>query len=98
MSPSNLYELLLQSDGNVCTYMISNMNANVWCFPLKTITAKFMVLDTTGNLSILDSSYKVLWASSTSTSAGALYMQDDGNLVLYDGSPSGRALWDSKGL
>ena len=94
VSPGNLFKLFLQSDGNICIFD-GQTNANSWCFPLSLTTATYMTLSSTGNLSILDSTFKVLWNSGTNTPNGALYMQDDGNLVLYNGSPSGGLVWQA---
>ncbi|MBV9363340.1 MAG: hypothetical protein JO286_19765 [Solirubrobacterales bacterium] len=90
-SPSEQFQLLMQSDGNLVLY--DGAGKALWASGTVGHPGAHAVMQTDGNLVVYDSAGHALWASRTPQQPGAfLYMQSDGNLVIYKGSA---ALWST---
>jgi hypothetical protein len=92
-SPSERYELSMQTDGNLVAY--DNGKA-IWSSGTPgSGAADYLTMQTDGNLVIYTSAAKAVWSSNTpgSGSADYLVMQDDGNLVLN--TSAAKAVWSS---
>lgn len=80
------FRLTLQTDGNLVLY--DNLNRALWhsnTHGRPYITRCLMQTD--GNLVLYDNAFVPYWASNTHMYPGAyLRLQDDGNLVIYQGS------------
>jgi subtilase family serine protease len=94
-SPSEQYELTMQTDGNLVVY---DNGAAIWNSGTEgTGTANYLTMQGDGNLVVYTSAGTAVWNSGTEGTGTANYlvMQNDGNLVVYTGS--GTAVWASKG-
>lgn len=82
-SDSQLYTLILQTDGNVVLY--DRNSQPLWSTGTGgSITPRNFVMQTDGNLVLYDANGLPKWASGTDNNPGAfLNIQDDGNLVIY---------------
>ena len=84
-SPSGLYSLVMQSDGNLVLYTADGTaiwNTHTWNNP-----GAYMVMQNDGNLVVYNQSNAALWHSHTwNKGASTLKLQDDGNLALYTNS------------
>lgn len=90
-SPSEQFQLLMQSDGNLVLY--DGAGKALWASGTSHHPGASAVMQTDGNLVVYDSAAHALWASQTPQHPGAhLSLQSDGNLVIYEGST---ALWSS---
>jgi glucose/arabinose dehydrogenase len=80
-SPNGVYTLVLQDfDGNLVLY--KNGTQALWAFGMR--ADSWFINQPDGNLVAYKSEGGVAWASNTwGKGAGALVLQDDGNLVLY---------------
>jgi hypothetical protein len=87
-SPNGVYQLFLQSDGN----LVVNANGSpIWA--TATHTAWKLSMQSDGNLILYDVLGHPVWTSNTEGNPHSkLVLQDDGNLVIYDAA-SGRPLW-----
>ncbi len=99
-SPNEEYVFIMQSDGNLVVYRVignpppfqpgSKFNGkDIWSSG--TVNAKAgrkFVVQADGNLVIYDKDNKSPWSSNTAGVPGGLYVQDDGNVVLYKLVPS----------
>jgi hypothetical protein len=94
ISPSGVYSLQLQTDGNLVVYGCAN--TALWSTAsFGETSTRTLKMQTDGNL-VLYQGTRVIWASNTYLRGTAPYylkMQDDGNLVIYDGK--GTATWDT---
>jgi hypothetical protein len=89
MSPDSLYQLVMQSDGNLVLYSAAGP---LWAAGTTANPGAYLI-DQGGNLIVYPSSGPALWASNTGYSNGTAVLQDDGNFVLY--SQSGTPLWST---
>jgi hypothetical protein len=93
VSNSRLFNLILQSDGNLVLYRTQ------FCLPLWASNTQGMPVDHVamqgdGNLVAYSAGGVSLWATNTEGHPGSsLQLQDDGNLVVYDNG--GHPLWAS---
>lgn len=93
-SPNGQYQLILQPDGNVVLYRMSDKYP-LWATGPKGKDAKRAIMQPDGNFVLYDSNNNALWASGTSGQNDSfLSMQDDGNLVIYN--KPGTPVWASK--
>ena len=80
------YELALQGDGNLVLYVLNGAAAPraIWQSGTSGDTGDRAVLQSNGNLVLVDASGQTLWSTNkTATGCTNLKLQDDGNLVLY---------------
>lgn len=92
-SPSEKYELTMQTDGNLVAY---DGTKAIWSSgTLGTGTADYLTMQTDGNLVVYTSAAKAVWNSHTQGTGTVNYLliQDDGNVVVYTGA--GKAVWAS---
>lgn len=83
ISNNGKYQLILQSDGNLVLYRLSDRHP-LWASNTYGKTAVTAIMQTDGNFVIYDSQNHPLWASGTNGKGGvSLILQDDGNLVIY---------------
>ncbi|GAB4198769.1 MAG: hypothetical protein Tsb002_33870 [Wenzhouxiangellaceae bacterium] len=86
------FRLVMQGDGNLVLYRLSDSTA-LWSSQTNGNAGAEAVMQGDGNLVVYKNSV-ALWASNTSGNPMSfLNMQDDGNLVVY--SSSNNALWES---
>ena len=82
-SPNGQFQLILQSDGNLVIYRLSNHHA-LWSSKTNGQDAMRAIMQSDGNFVLYGFHSNALWASGTNGKAGAfLDMQSDGNLVIY---------------
>lgn len=96
-SPDGKHVLLMQPDGNLVLYNISNPNAinAIWSTGTnnKGTGPYYFSYGSDGNLVVYDSTNTSLWNSSTNNkTSNILQLQSDGNLVLYNGT---NAVWST---
>jgi predicted heme/steroid binding protein len=88
-SPSGLYRLTMQDDGNLVEY--NNSGTALWATNTQPFGA-FAVMQDDGNLVVYSVSELPIWASGTSGNPGAsLSLLNDGELSLRN--PAGGPLW-----
>jgi hypothetical protein len=94
ISNNGQYQLVLQTDGNLVLYRLSDKHP-LWASGTKGKASTTATMQADGNFVIYDSQKHSLWASGTKGKGGVtLVLQDDGNLVIYkqDGKT---AVWAS---
>lgn len=92
-SPNGRAQLIMQSDGNLVLYDMSN-HAALWGSLTNGKGGVRAEMQPDGNFVVYTSNYHPLWASGTDKHPGAyLAVQDDGNVVAYAGT---QPLWSSK--
>jgi hypothetical protein len=92
-SPSEKYELTMQTDGNLVAY---DGTKAIWASGTKgSGTADYLTMQADGNLVVYTSASKAVWASGTKGTGTANYLlvQDDGNVVVY--TSAGKSAWAS---
>ncbi len=95
-SPNGLYELIMQSDGNLVLYYESQADPLWASFPSEPTSTSYAgdtaVLDSDGNLCVEG------WCNNITAPNTTLVLQDDGNLVEYANVPGGSpyAVWSTK--
>ncbi len=92
------YELTLQGDGNLVLYLLNGAGAPraVWQSGTGGDTGDHAVLQSNGNLVLVDASGQTLWSTNkTASGCTNLKLQDDGNLVLYTATA---AYWASNSV
>lgn len=86
-SPNQVYELILQGDGNlVLLGGLPSASTVLWAAGTAENFADHATLQEDCNFVLYSTSGKVLWATGTNAAgrtAPVLILQDDGNLVLY---------------
>ena len=93
MSPNRRAQLIMQTDGNLVLYDLTNHNA-LWGSMTNGKGGVRANMQPDGNFVVYTSNYHPLWASGTDKNPGAfLAVQDDGNVVVYIGT---HPLWSSK--
>lgn len=101
-SKNERYYAIIQNDGNLAIFSSKSINKKgfdnmIWNTKLGKVNDDTkLVMQADGNLVLMDSNNKSLWATNTGKKGKAPYsviMQDDGNLVLY--SSEGKKLWES---
>jgi hypothetical protein len=92
-SPSGVWQLSMQMDGNLVLYRAENMQA-VWATNTNGQDVQHAVMQQTdGNFVLYLFNGQPAWASDTAGNPGArLILQDDGNLVVYLAQ---RAIWST---
>jgi hypothetical protein len=91
-SPTDKYQLVMQSDGNGVVYAAGQRV--VWNSGTDGHPGASLVMQADGN-AVIRQGATPLWSSQSSGHPGAwLAMQDDGNVVVYGGN---QALWSSGG-
>jgi hypothetical protein len=91
ISADGHYELTLQGDGNLVLYVLNGAGAPraVWQSGTRGDTGDRAVLQSNGNLVLLDAAGQTLWSTNkTASGCTNLKVQDDGNLVLYTATGS----------
>lgn len=87
-SPNNIYNLAMQTDGNLVMY---GKGKPIWASNTGGRSVAFVVMQTDGNLVMYTPEGKPIWATHTGNrGVSYLAMQNDGNLVIYHGS---QATW-----
>lgn len=85
-STDNKLKLIMQDDGNLVLYNMTN-NAALWATSTYGSDAAYAVLQPDGNFMLCNNNQYTLWATGTVNHPGSrLALQNDGNMVLYDGS------------
>lgn len=83
VSPNGRFELILQSDGNLVLYRLTNGEA-LWDSRTNGQHVMRAIMQGDGNFVLYDFSFRAVFASNTSGNPGSfLLMQDDGNAVIY---------------
>jgi pseudomonalisin len=91
LSPQGLWLLAMQTDGNLVLYSCSqggyNCSYPMWSLGTYGQPGNHLVMQTDGNLVLYSASGRAVWATMTlgGGSAGFLNVQDDSNLVIYNG-------------
>lgn len=93
LSANGKYGLVMQSDGNLVDYRVSDKKA-LWTSQTSGHDGASARLGTNGDAEVVDASGSPLWNSGTTGSGNALLVQDDGNVVVY--SSAKKALWSSQ--
>ena len=90
-SSNGHYNFVFQSDGNVVLYAQYRGTIALWATGTQGTPAKMLEMQASdGNLVLRDGSQNPLWSSGSVGHPGAyLEVQDDGNVVIYDGA----AVW-----
>ena len=83
-SAAGTHELVMQDDGNLVLYNVTN-GAAVWNSGTHGNAGAYAVFQTDGNFVVYSASGKALWFSSTNGVSYSQYLavQDDGNMVIY---------------
>lgn len=82
-SPNFVYELVVQSDGNL---VLRTSSSVLWCAGTSTGATITAYMGGGGQLSLYNSDLNPLWQSASSGSAASkLVVGDDGSLRIYDG-------------
>jgi hypothetical protein len=81
VSSQGKYMLIMQSDGNLVLYRISDMKA-IWY--TKTTDGVQAAMQTDGNLVVYNAAGVARWNSASHSTGAFLLLQDDGNLVIYN--------------
>jgi hypothetical protein len=94
-SVNGKYRFIMQGDGNVVLYRISSMEA-LWAAGTCNKPVSTCTLTKSGNLVATGENGTVYWQTNTTAPNGqpVMYIQDDGNLVIYQMSPY-KAVWAS---
>ncbi len=84
-SPSRNHELVMQYDGNLVLYNVTN-GAALWNSGTSGNAGAYAAFQTDGNFVIYGANGKALWSSSTNGTSYGQYLavQDDGNMVIYE--------------
>jgi hypothetical protein len=89
-SPSGLFLLTMQTDGNLVLYAPGHIA--IWASNTAGHSGSVLQMQTDGNLVVYAAGHVETWASNTPGHPGAvLQMQDDANAVLY--APGQVAIW-----
>ena len=87
-SDNGLYSLIMQLDGNLVLY---GPTGPIWATNTFCVACgSYLIMQQDGNL-VLYSSGQPVWATNTSASGARFVVQDDSNLVVYNGS--GQPIW-----
>jgi outer membrane protein assembly factor BamB len=87
VSPNGRFELILQSDGNLVLYRLTDGKA-LWDSKTYGRSVMIAIMQGDGNLVLYDCNFAAVFASNTSGNPGSfLLMQDDGNVVIYRPNP-----------
>ena len=90
------YELEFQHNGNLALGRIGSPSVELWNSNTRRKNARRVVMQTDGNLVILNHRGKPVWASGTHRHARAyLDLQSDGNAVIYK-EKERKALWSTR--
>jgi hypothetical protein len=91
-SPNGRYRATVQSDGNFVVY--DSVGTPIWSSVTFRYPGASVVLQDDGDL-VVRSGQTVVWNTDTATAGGGsrLFMQNDGNLVLYNAR--NRPMWSS---
>ena len=93
VSPSGLFLLTMQSDGNLVLY--SPGHIAIWASNTAGHSGSVLQMQADGNLVVYAPGHVATWATGTQGHAGTvLQMQDDANAVLY--APGHVAIWATK--
>ncbi len=99
-SPSNLFKMIVQSDGNVVVYnpglrgSFGNGPTDWTTGTVGSGSANYLTMETDGNLKLHHSGGAVLWSSGTSSAGAHLELMPDGMLVIFD--TAGNPLWSNR--
>lgn len=85
-STDGSFMLIMQDDGNLVVYQLQPRKP-IWASQTANMGGKQAIMQLDGNFVVYDGNgtapKDALWASNTSTPNSTLFMQDDGNLVIY---------------
>ena len=104
LSTNKIYKLVNQKDGNLVLYNVENKSSPKALWNTKTynlgfnLPTRLILQKRDGNLVLYDRDGKVMWASNTrimSSLVAYLFMQDDGNLVLYNNRSQNDPQWST---
>ena len=94
-SPQGRFRLIMQIDGNLVLYRLSDYKA-IWNSNTAKTSAYKAVMQYDGNFVVYGSKYEAKWSSQTyGRPASYLMVQDDGNLVIYSVGPPYTVQWAS---
>jgi hypothetical protein len=92
-SSNGSYILIMQSDGNLVIYRSGS--GAIWSSRTNGSSGASAIFQSDSNFVVYRSGKSPCHSSTTNSGGTIMYMQNDGNLVMY--SSSGQAVWDSKG-
>ncbi len=89
-SPSDQYEFIMQTDGDLVEYFNAGGGESVWANNTDGHPGDHVVMQSDGNLVVYTANGTSLWTSGSQGTPGAsLTLQDDGNVVVYGTNTSG---------
>ena len=94
-SPNGLFQLVMQTDGNLVVYLVAQGDP-LWSTGTSGNPGAVAAMQNDGNLVVYTESGSALWASGTSAPNATLTLQGDGNLVIYGSNSAGQyPVWAS---
>jgi hypothetical protein len=91
-SPNQQYKLVMQGDGNLVIYRVSDGNY-VWATQTIGSGANKAAMQSDGQFCLYNEPGELKWSTYTRDAGSVLRLQDDGNLVVYN--PNGTPVWNA---
>ncbi|MEY2828340.1 MAG: hypothetical protein RIQ33_198 [Bacteroidota bacterium] len=96
-SENGLFNVLLQSDGNLCVY--KNGDAFIWCSMTNAKGGNNLEMQTDGNLVLYGANHSPIWSTDTyrgtaDKKGSRLVIENDGSLILYNAN--NKPVWKAK--
>ncbi|HEX3563918.1 MAG TPA: hypothetical protein VHU17_00985 [Acidimicrobiales bacterium] len=94
-STNGLFQLVMQTDGNLVVYLVAQGDA-LWSTGTQNNPGAVAAMQDDGNLVVYSEGGTALWASGTTAPNSTLALQNDGNLVIYGANSAGQyPVWSS---